>query len=62
MAAIIPLIDEDRLEGIIYTYIPVDSITVLLKEFAAKWMAAILLFLIVAIFYYEMVEKAGQSD
>ncbi|SNT43356.1 Signal transduction histidine kinase [Bacillus sp. OK838] len=51
VAAIIPLIDGDRLEGIIYTYIPVDSITVLLKEFAAKWMAAVLLFLIVAIFF-----------
>ena len=49
VAAIIPLIDEDRLEGIIYTYIPVDSITDLLKEFAAKWMAAVLLFLIVSI-------------
>ncbi|WP_285766022.1 HAMP domain-containing sensor histidine kinase [Peribacillus sp. SI8-4] len=51
VAAIIPLIDdEDRLEGIIYTYIPVDSITDLLKEFAAKWLLAILLFLIIAIF------------
>ncbi|KRF64421.1 histidine kinase [Bacillus sp. Soil768D1] len=49
VAAIIPLIDEDRLEGIIYTYIPVDSITDLLKEFAAKWMAAVLLFLIFSI-------------
>ena len=27
VAAIIPLLDENRLEGIIYTYIPVDSIT-----------------------------------
>ncbi|WP_057912782.1 sensor histidine kinase [Peribacillus muralis] len=51
VAAIIPLIDDDRLEGIIYTYIPVNSITDLLKEFAVKWLAAILLFLIIAIFF-----------
>lgn len=50
VAAIIPLIDENRLEGIIYTYIPVDSITDLLREFAAKWLAAVFLFLMVAIF------------
>ncbi|MFJ7745840.1 sensor histidine kinase [Peribacillus sp. NPDC097295] len=50
VAAVIPLIDEDRLEGIIYTYIPVDSITELLRELAEKWLAAVFLFLIVAIF------------
>lgn len=50
VAAIIPLIDENRLEGIIYTYIPVDSITDLLREFAAKWLAAVFIFLIVVIF------------
>ncbi|KWW22415.1 histidine kinase [Peribacillus simplex] len=52
VAAIIPLIDDDhRLEGIIYTYVSVDSITDLLKEFAAKWLVAILLFLIIAIYF-----------
>ncbi|MGE7121309.1 sensor histidine kinase [Peribacillus sp. NPDC046944] len=50
VAAIIPLNDGDRLEGIIYTYIPVDSITDLLREFAAKWLGAAFLFLIVVIF------------
>ncbi|MGM9954417.1 MAG: sensor histidine kinase [Peribacillus sp.] len=50
VAAIIPLNDGDRLEGIIYTYIPVDSITDLLREFAAKWLGAVFLFLIVVIF------------
>ncbi|WP_407406392.1 sensor histidine kinase [Peribacillus sp.] len=51
VAAIIPLNDGDRLEGIIYTYIPVDSITDLLREFAAKWLGAAFLFLIVVIFF-----------
>lgn len=46
------MIDDDhRLEGIIYTYVSVDSITDLLKEFAAKWLVAILLFLIIAIYF-----------
>ena len=49
VAAIIPLIDENRLEGIIYTYIPVDSITDLIQEFAVKWMIAAILFLMIAI-------------
>ncbi|MFJ7830273.1 sensor histidine kinase [Peribacillus sp. NPDC097197] len=51
VAAIIPLNDGDRLEGIIYTYIPVDSITDLLREFAAKWLGAAFLFLIVVVFF-----------
>ena len=49
MAAIIPLLDENRLEGIIYTYIPVDSITDIIQEFAVKWMIAAILFLMIAI-------------
>ncbi len=49
VAAIIPLLDENRLEGIIYTYIPVDSITDIIQEFAVKWMIAAILFLIIAI-------------
>lgn len=49
VAAIIPLLDDHGLEGIIYTYIPVDSITELIKEFAVKWMIAAFLFLIIAI-------------
>lgn len=49
VAAIIPLLDENRLEGIIYTYIPVDSITELIHEFAVKWMIAAFLFMLIAI-------------
>ncbi|MEH6945979.1 ATP-binding protein [Bacillus sp. JJ634] len=46
VAAIIPLTDGDRLEGIIYTYIPVNSITDLIHEFAVKWIAAAILFML----------------
>ena len=49
VAAIIPLLDDHRLEGIIYTYIPVDSITELIHEFAVKWMIAAILFMVIAI-------------
>jgi len=50
VAAVTPLVDEGRLEGIIYTYVPVDSITEVLQEFAYKWLAAAVLFVIAAIF------------
>lgn len=49
VAAIIPLVDDHRLEGIIYTYIPVDSITELIHEFALKWGMVALLFIVIAI-------------
>lgn len=49
VAAIIPLLDKNGLEGIIYTYIPVDSITDLIQEFAMKWFAAALLFITILI-------------
>ena len=49
VAAIIPLLDDQGLEGIIYTYVPVDSITEFIHEFAVKWILAALLFLIIAI-------------
>lgn len=49
VAAIIPLLDENRLEGIIYTYVTVDSITELTKEFSLKWVIAALLFTAIAI-------------
>ncbi len=49
VAAIIPLLDENRLEGIIYIYIPVDSITEFIQNFAVKWIIAALLFIVLAI-------------
>lgn len=50
VAAVTPLVDEGRLEGIIYTYVTVDSIKEVLQEFAYKWLAAALIFVIAAIF------------
>ena len=49
VAAIIPLLDENRLEGIIYIYIPVDSITDSIQKFAVNWIIAAFLFIILAI-------------
>lgn len=51
VAAIIPLLDDHRLEGIIYTYIPVDSITELIHVFALKWSFAAILFIIISILF-----------
>ena len=48
VAAIIPLIDENRLEGIIYIYIPVDSITDYIQKFAVNWIIAAFLFITLA--------------
>ncbi|MFJ8265201.1 sensor histidine kinase [Peribacillus asahii] len=47
VAAIIPLTDGERLEGIIYTYIPVNSITDLIHEFAVKWIVTAILFMLI---------------
>ena len=46
--AIIPLLDENRLEGIIYIYIPVDSITDYIQKFAVNWVIASFLFIVLA--------------
>ncbi|MCA1039984.1 HAMP domain-containing histidine kinase [Bacillus infantis] len=45
MGVIIPLLDENRLEGILYLYIPVENISEVTKDFASWWIAAALLFL-----------------
>ncbi|MBB6446526.1 sensor histidine kinase [Bacillus benzoevorans] len=50
ISVIIPLLDENRLEGIIYMYMPLAKITELTKEFAYLWLTAALLFLIIALF------------
>jgi signal transduction histidine kinase len=49
MGVIIPLLDQDRLEGIIYTYLPLAKITEITQDFAYLWMIASFLFLIVAL-------------
>lgn len=48
VAAIIPLLDESRLEGIIYIYVPVDSITEYIQKFAVNWIIAAILFVVLA--------------
>lgn len=48
VAAIIPLLDRHGLEGIIYTYVPVDSMSEYIHEFAVKWMITALLFILFA--------------
>ena len=50
ISVIIPLLDDNRLEGIIYMYMPLAKITELTKEFAYLWFIAALLFLIIALF------------
>lgn len=49
MAVVIPLLDETRLEGIIYLYIPLAKISEVTTDFAYLWMIAAILFLIIAI-------------
>ncbi|WP_102274905.1 sensor histidine kinase [Cytobacillus massiliigabonensis] len=50
MAVVIPLLDENRLEGIIYLYIPLAKISEVTTDFAYLWMIAAILFLVIAIF------------
>lgn len=50
ISVIIPLLDDNRLEGIIYMYMPLAKITELTKEFAYLWLTAALLFLVIALF------------
>ncbi|WP_419393790.1 sensor histidine kinase [Cytobacillus praedii] len=50
MAVVIPLLDENRLEGIIYLYIPLAKISEVTTDFAYLWMIAGILFLVIAIF------------
>lgn len=50
ISVVIPLLDENRLEGIIYMYMPLAKITELTKEFAYLWLTAAFIFLIIALF------------
>ncbi|MBP2241210.1 signal transduction histidine kinase [Cytobacillus eiseniae] len=50
MAVVIPLLDENRLEGIIYLYIPLTKISEVTTDFAYLWLIAAILFLVLAIF------------
>ena len=46
ISVIIPLLDGERLEGIIYMYMPLAKITELTKEFAYLWLMAAPFFLL----------------
>lgn len=50
IAVIIPLLDENRLEGIVYMYVPVAKISELTKDFAYLWFIGAILFLIISIY------------
>ncbi|MBS4190878.1 HAMP domain-containing protein [Bacillus sp. FJAT-49705] len=51
MAVVFPLLDESRLEGIIYLYLPLAKISEVTTDFAYLWMIAAFLFLIIALFF-----------
>lgn len=51
MAVVIPLLDENRLEGIIYLYVPLAKISEVTTDFSYLWLIAAILFSIIAIFF-----------
>lgn len=57
MAVIIPLLDENRLEGIIYLYVPLAKITELTKDFSYLWLIAAILFLIISVYLGTLLVK-----
>lgn len=50
IAVIIPLLDGNRLEGIIYIYLPLARITELTKDFSYLWLICAVLFLVIALY------------
>jgi signal transduction histidine kinase len=50
VAVIVPLLDENRLEGIIYLYVPLEKVSELTKDFSYLWLIAGILFLVIAIY------------
>ncbi|KAB2338158.1 cell wall metabolism sensor histidine kinase WalK [Cytobacillus depressus] len=57
MAVVIPLLDQARLEGIIYLYLPLAKISEVTTDFAYLWLIAALLFLVIAIFFGTVLVK-----
>lgn len=57
LAVIVPLLDGDRLEGIIYLYVPLAKISELTKDFSFLWLFAGILFLIVSIYIGTLLVK-----
>jgi len=50
MAVIVPLTDKNRLEGIIYLYVPLAKISELTDDFSNLWLVAAFLFVIVSVY------------
>ncbi len=57
LAVIVPLLDENRLEGIIYLYVPLATISELTNDFSYMWLVAGILFLIVSIYIGTLLVK-----
>lgn len=57
LAVIVPLLDENRLEGIIYLYVPLAKISELTKDFSFLWLLAGILFLVVSIYIGTLLVK-----
>ncbi|MFB6466150.1 sensor histidine kinase [Cytobacillus sp. Hz8] len=51
VATIIPLLDHNRLEGIIYLYLPIEKISEITKDFSVLWLAAAVLFIVITLFF-----------
>ncbi|MDQ0155077.1 sensor histidine kinase [Robertmurraya andreesenii] len=57
LAVIIPLLDDSRLEGIIYLYVPLARITELTKDFTYLWLIAAVLFLVISFYLGTLLVK-----
>jgi signal transduction histidine kinase len=57
MGIIIPLLDDNRLEGIIYLYVPLAKISEITHDFAYLWLAAAMIFTVISIILGTMLVK-----
>ena len=49
MGVIIPLLDDNRLQGLIYLYVPLAKISEITRDFAYLWLAAAAVFTVISI-------------
>ncbi|MBN8200106.1 sensor histidine kinase [Bacillus sp. NTK034] len=57
MGVIIPLLDDNRLQGIIYLYVPLAKISEITQDFAYLWFAAAMIFTVISIILGTMLVK-----
>lgn len=57
LAVIIPLLDDNRLDGIIYLYVPLAKISELTKDFSYLWLIAAVLFLVISLYLGTLLVK-----